>query len=91
MTGQHRHNGTDYEHGCRCDTCRAANTNRTNRRRHQRRAMRQLINGDLVAPLPPERHGHISTYVNWDCRCPACRAVGAQRNAADRARRRANQ
>jgi hypothetical protein len=91
VTGQHRANGTDYEAGCRCDTCRAANTERVVRRQHERRAARQLINGRLVAPVPPHRHGLASTYVNWSCRCEPCTQAGAKRNAADRARRAATQ
>jgi hypothetical protein len=91
VTEQHRPSGYDYALGCRCDTCTAANTRRTVRRQHERRAERQLINGRLVAPVPPHRHGLVSTYVNWACRCEPCTQAGAQRNAADRARRRGNQ
>lgn len=71
---QHRANGTDYEAGCRCTVCRKANSTRNMRRRRERWAMRELIDGRLVAV--GREHGKRSTYTNWGCRCAACTAVG---------------
>jgi hypothetical protein len=39
------------------------------------KAERVLIDGVLVAVLPPERHGQLSTYKNFGCRCNRCRAA----------------
>lgn len=62
---------------------RAANTDRV-REQRRRRAERGLIPDD-------PRHGKPSTYTNWGCRCPKCRAANAEacrpRVAAHRARK----
>lgn len=51
-----------YEsHGCRCDVCRAANTERV---RHWR--------ATTTAPIP---HGTANGYRNYGCRCDDCRAA----------------
>lgn len=63
---------TSYNRGCPCDLCKAKNTARNTTLRNQRTAQRVLIHGRLVAPLPPEKHGKYSTYVNWKCRCIPC-------------------
>jgi hypothetical protein len=51
-------------HGCRCDLCRAANTEYCRVRRIER---------DL-APNDP-RHGRWTTYFNYACRCVRCKAA----------------
>jgi hypothetical protein len=63
---------TSYNRGCPCDLCKAKNTARNTTLRTRRMAQRVLINGRLVAPLPPEKHGKQSTYSNWGCRCIPC-------------------
>ncbi|MFF4536589.1 hypothetical protein [Streptomyces aureus] len=63
---------------------RAAQADRV-RRQRQLRAERGL-------PADDPRHGKPSTYTNWGCRCPKCRAANtadvAPRMAALRERRR---
>ncbi|MGV9756966.1 hypothetical protein ACWDUC_14265 [Streptomyces tricolor] len=62
---------------------RAANTARV-REQRRRRAERGL-------PADDPRHGKPSTYTNWGCRCPKCRAANTAnctpRVAAARARK----
>lgn len=43
--------------------------------RRSRFARRVWVAGQLIAPLPTERHGSCSTYSNWGCRCRDCRAA----------------
>jgi hypothetical protein len=40
--------------------------------RRERLAARVLIDGRLVAPLPPNHHGKHATYANHGCRCEPC-------------------
>jgi DNA-binding CsgD family transcriptional regulator len=56
-----------YNNGCRCPDCRQANTVFCAGRRALRRSR--------VAEMPPEKHGTISGYENWGCRCDACSAA----------------
>ncbi|QFG12120.1 helix-turn-helix DNA binding domain [Arthrobacter phage Racecar] len=56
---------TDYNMGCRCDLCRAANTERMAKLAIDRQARPEDI-----------PHGTESGYVNWYCRCDECRPVG---------------
>ena len=39
------------------------------------KAERVLIDGVLVAVVPTERHGRLSTYKNFGCRCDQCCAA----------------
>lgn len=48
---------------CRCDDCKAANTERVAARREQRRRTR---------PIPRDVEHGASCYVNWGCRCETC-------------------
>jgi hypothetical protein len=58
-----KQSGTCYtHHGCRCEVCKRVNAERCSRRRKERDPSK----------LPPERHGKISTYSNWNCRCGEC-------------------
>lgn len=63
----------------------------TQRRLRERRGrLRVLVDGRLVAPVPDQQHGSVSTYNNWMCRCVPCgdaaREVGRrQRERAKRA------
>lgn len=57
---------------CSCQTCVAGNTARHRVLRKARFERRVLVEGRLVAPVPPERHGLMTTYNNWGCRCEAC-------------------
>jgi hypothetical protein len=71
--------------------------NRAQRNRAARLARRVLVDGRLVAPLPPERHGLASSYSNHGCRCELCSQAGSAywqdyapyRARANSARRRA--
>lgn len=40
--------------------------------RAHRKAIRTEINGFMVAPVPDEMHGLVTTYVGWFCRCDRC-------------------
>jgi hypothetical protein len=71
--------GNGYNHhGCRCVDCRTGHRRRVRRRRLKRLAARQLVDGRLVAPVPPACHGTRSTYWNHGCRCVSCTAANAQ-------------
>lgn len=59
-------------HACRCEDCREAIRSYHAERRKERYAKRVLVNGQLIAPLPDERHGKASTYANHGCRCREC-------------------
>lgn len=83
-----RHGRIGYRHGCRCDLCRQGHTAEQNRQNARRRASRVLVDGRLLAPLPPDRHGRWSTYANHGCQCDPCRAVGSAVNARNSERRR---
>jgi hypothetical protein len=61
-----------YKTGCRCDACRAANTEACYRR-HMRMVNKGLSDGD-------PRHGTHGGYTNWGCRCPDCIVAGAEHN-----------
>lgn len=74
-----------YSQGCRCDECRAANSERCGARRQQAK----------TDPSRADRagHGKASTYKNHSCRCKECCAAHSQQmkeyKAARRARERA--
>ena len=51
----------------------------------KRAATRELIDGRLVVTTPGVKHGSISTYGNWKCRCKACRKANTK--ASDERRR----
>jgi hypothetical protein len=71
--------GTGYAYyGCRCVDCRAVHRRRQGRSRHQRMDARVLVDGRLVAPLPPDRHGKVGTYRYHGCRCVPCTVANAQ-------------
>lgn len=69
---------TEYNAGCRCKECRAANTRRVSERKSR-----------LNPAYAP--HGTASGYVNWNCRCDACKDAGSAANSARRLRREARQ
>jgi hypothetical protein len=83
------HDPTDPRHGtyngyvnlfCRCDRCRAANTEQTAVFKARRRA--RLSDPGLVL-----EHGHTSTYFNWGCRCRDCKDAKARYERARYVRR----
>ena len=56
-------------------------------RRERRQAMRENVNGRMVAThLPPERHGDRHTYDRWYCRCEPCSQANREAVRAYRAR-----
>lgn len=72
---------TDHPHGtasayqyyrCSCPACLGAHMTRMRAERAARLARRVLVDGRLVAPVPPEKHGKATTYGNWGCRCEPC-------------------
>lgn len=68
-------------YACRCDACTQANTDRSRKERAARRA-KGLPEGD-------ERHGTITGYRTWGCRCGACSFAGSKSNKdySERAKR----
>jgi hypothetical protein len=66
-----RHGINGYWKGCRCEPCREANN-----RRHR----------SLIGKEPP-KHGTVSAYRNYQCRCEQCKAAGSWDNFHQRARR----
>lgn len=40
--------------------------------RRRRAARREWVNGHLTAPLPADKHGKRSTFLNWSCKCERC-------------------
>ncbi|SEF34351.1 hypothetical protein SAMN05421837_107333 [Amycolatopsis pretoriensis] len=77
---EHGNASTYVNHGCRCQWCTAANTERGREQRRVRFASRRIVDGVLVAPVPQHRHGIANTYTNWGCRCAPC--AGAHRRAS---------
>lgn len=68
-TPKHGGSGMEYaSYGCRCQECRAVNTERARKRREER---------DL-SQFTGE-HGKPSTYSNWSCRCEPCRTAWNQK------------
>lgn len=56
---------TGYGYGCRCDECRAANTEAMRAANARRRAA-------LAVTAPTLKHGTKGAYSNHGCRCEAC-------------------
>lgn len=73
--------GSQYAYGlgCRCDECRAGVAERAAKFRER--------NKGALAPDDP-RHGKLSTYSNYGCRCGKCREVHNSRQRDYMARRR---
>ena len=61
-----------YGAGCRCDSCRAANTLKCRERRDRR----------VERGVPPEMEHGLSTYTNYGCRCEVCRSAHVRRMSA---------
>lgn len=76
------------EHGCDAVTTSRDKAAYQRQRRQERYRKRDLIQGRMTAPLPPEHHGKAGTYTNHGCRCPRCRnAFNAARRGANERRR----
>lgn len=58
-----------YNNGCRCPDCRKANTVFC--------AERRTLRKKRIPQMPAEKHGTISGYENWGCRCTACSKAGS--------------
>ena len=65
--------------GCRCETCRAANTEH-HRKARAERYERTRLNNDLA---PVAKHG-LKTAQNWGCKCPTCRSSVREMNVGNR-------
>lgn len=65
--------GSRYRRGCRCTSCRQANTTRVRAQRDKRQA----------AGAEPPEHG-VSGYKNYRCRCDTCVAANSERLRAYR-------
>jgi hypothetical protein len=67
-----------YKRGCRCGACRKAHAEATAAQKRER-VTRAAADPSLIP------HGTQSGYINWLCRCPACKdANRALRNPAAR-------
>lgn len=66
--------------GCRCEACKAANTEDQRRLREERRARAEDI-----------PHGTMSGYSNWGCRCEECSEVRREYTDTYKYRRRYGQ
>lgn len=71
---------TTYNQGCRCDECRAANAEYTQKFIANHRG--QLPDGD-------QRHGTTGGYSNYSCRCGPCTAANSAASAKHKAKVRA--
>lgn len=73
------HGVAGYKRGCRCDKCATAHGEAYRRFRRDR----------LDAGLTPDdpRHGTVTGYLNWGCRCELCRAAGSRNNREAKERR----
>jgi hypothetical protein len=71
----HKPSISQYNKGCRCDECRTISTQKAAARKW-RRILRTVAgeNGKPYAVHAP-RHGTLSTYTNWGCRCDPCRVA----------------
>ncbi len=72
--------GTDtrYLTGCRCTECRRAHRSDGARRKAQRWAERIIRGGRAFHPRA--RHGTVTGYGYYGCRCEACGAAAAAAN-----------
>ncbi|SEF34349.1 hypothetical protein SAMN05421837_107332 [Amycolatopsis pretoriensis] len=92
MNGRRRltYHGTAHGYknvGCRCVACSEANRAAARDERHRRYARRLLVDGVWVAPVAAERHGRVTTYNAWGCRCEPCTgAASAERQRLARVR-----
>lgn len=85
-----KHDASTYgNRACRCDTCRTAHREYMRGARLRRMARRVLVDGRLLAPLPPDRHGRDTTYTNWRCQCEPCLRAHLDAGRANRQRREA--
>jgi hypothetical protein len=67
-----------YKNGCRCAECREAN------RVYQAAANKRRSADPALADAAG--HGRPSTYINYRCRCDACRVANTKRLSEQRAR-----
>lgn len=72
MSIQHGTESKYTNDGCRCAECKEVARAAIQRRRRERFALRELVDGRLVAPRPAELHGTVNTYNDWGCRCAPC-------------------
>lgn len=69
----HAHGLNGYtNYGCRCGTCRKANSDREKQNRQKRSQQ----------PFSEIPHG-LSGYTNYRCRCQTCRTAKSERNRAE--------
>lgn len=77
---RHGSASTYRNHGCRCQACTAAHTEKCAQGVAARRGV----------PIPAHvGHGKVTTYNNWSCRCDDCTAAIASYRRAWRARKKA--
>lgn len=90
--GPQKHDYSSYRNGiCRCRVCQDDHNTKQRQDKANRMAARVEVDGRLVAPLPPDRHGLPTTYSNHGCQCEPCKAAWAAycREAGLRRRNRA--
>jgi len=81
MHGKH---STYRQYGCKCAPCVEANRVTIAAQRTARLTERILIDGRLVAPVPPEMHDRYTTYQNYGCRCIPCTTANSRKRRGDR-------
>lgn len=85
---KHGTRSTYLSHGCRCDECRAANTQwsrdlRERKRRGEHVAPRQLADGERPILAGNRKHGSAHTY-GLGCRCQPCTEAKAEKVRRER-------
>lgn len=77
------------EAACRCPVCREAHRAYSAQERAARYAQRVMIDGRLVYPAVPERHGRPggSLYNSYGCRCEPCTKAFIAKNSDYKKRR----
>lgn len=86
MFDDHGNPHTYTNHACRCEACVEAHRALIREQRRRRFELRVEVNGRLIAPVEEERHGKVSTYQNWGCRCELCVDANAAKRQEQRDR-----
>lgn len=63
--------GTNYNRGCRCEPCVLFNRGRSER-------TRKRLAAEFEAGVKEPKHGQVSTYTNYGCRCELCSEAHAE-------------
>jgi hypothetical protein len=74
------HGYSRYTHGCRCPICKGAKAAyiRAKRKAARESAPAELINGRDRYVAPGIKHGTLSGWQEWSCRCLECSEMHRQ-------------